>query len=169
MLGVDGHSPVKLAEELFTEEDLTAYLDAIRMGTGIDLAARAIGSTGTVMRRLRKRDEAFRERFDEAYGEGQEHYRDRLKAQARRRALNAMNPSDRILEVELATHVPGYEHLRRDRLRHEGRIEHAITLDPALLDSLPIEELIALRDTLAKLGGEIIDGEAAEFHELPAA
>jgi hypothetical protein len=156
-----------MADEVFTDEQLDEYLESIRRGVGADLAARAIGTTGTMMRRLRKRDPVFASRYQEAYDEGREHYRERLRAQARLRALNADNPSDRILEVELATHVPGYEHLRRDRMKVDGRIEHGVilTLDPAALDALPLDKLVALRELLEEAGGGIIDGEARELTE----
>ncbi len=166
-IGHDGHSPVPMPDEVFTAEQLDDYLESIRRGVGADLSARAIGTTGTVMRRLRKRDPSFAARYEDAYDEGREHYRERLRAQARLRALNADNPSDRILEVELATHVPGYEHLRRDRMKVDGRIEHGVTiaLDPAALDALPLDKLLALRALLEEAGGGIIDGEARELTE----
>lgn len=170
-IGHDSKSPVPLFLDEHTPEQLEQYLDRVAMGVGLDLAARDIGSTGTRMRRYAAREPELKAMIDEALREGDAHYQERLRATARVLALDTNHPQPRILEVELATHVPGYEHLRRDRVKHEGRIEHGITidLDPAKLDALPLDKLQALREVLADLGGEVIDGEATEVRELPAA
>jgi hypothetical protein len=107
----------------------------------------------------------------EAEAEGNQHYAERLRSTARIIALNTEQPNARVLEVELATHVPGYEHLRRDRVKHEGHVTHGIVidLDPGKLDALPREKLTALLEGLEALGGEVIDAEATELRELPAA
>lgn len=170
-MGHDGHSPVPLFLDEHTPEQLEQYLDRLGSGIGLDLAAREIGSTGTRMRRFAAREPELRQRIEEALREGDEHYSERLRATARVLALNTNNPQPRILEVELATHVPGYEHLRRDRIRHEGRIEHGVTidLDPAKLDALPPEKLAALRDALASLDEVVVDAEFSEIgRALPA-
>lgn len=164
-VGHDGVSPAPLASDVFSEDELKAYMEAVGGGVGLDLAARSIGSTGTRMRALRRRDPAFAARLGDAQAEGYAVYQDRLRATARTRATAAEAPSDRILEVELATHVPGYEHLRRDRVKVEARLEHAIVFDPSALDRLPPERLLQLRELLVELGGDIIDGTA---DELPA-
>lgn len=166
-VGPNGRSPVPLVEDVLSEEERTAYLDHLRNGIGPDLAARAIDTTGTRMRRFLHRDPEWAAQVDAARKDGLEHYRDRLQATARALALSTDRPQPRILEVELATHVPGYEHLRRDRVKHEGHIEHGLVvrIDPGTLDELPVERLRELRATLAELGGEVVDGEA---RELPA-
>ena len=156
------------ALDLFTQEQLTSFLDLIRDGVGRHVAARRIGTTGTTMRRLAHpdRDPEFARQYEEAENEGRVFYEDRLRAEARSRALSG---SDRMLEVELATHADEYRHLRRDRITHEGRIdvEHAIVLklDAAVLDTWPREKLLAFREYLAELDGGVVD---AEFRELPA-
>lgn len=169
-VGHDGKSPVPLPGEVHTEEEWSAYFEAIGQGIGPDLAARSIGSTGTRIRRLVNRDPEYQRRYVEAGGEADDHYRDRLRATARLEALGAEGrpPNPRILEVELATHVPGYEHLRRDRMKHEGRIEHALVLDARVLDELPLDELEKVRDALSLLAQhEVIDQQPAR-RELTA-
>lgn len=160
--GWDGIHPAPTAEEALGEERIVAYLDAVRAGGGLDLAARAIEETGTSIRRLRRRDAGFRERVEEAERDAQRVYRDRLRASARQRATTPGEGfSARILEVELATHVPGYEHLRRDRVKVDASVETSFTL-PADLDA-PLEKLLALRALILELGGEVVDGEAVEL------
>lgn len=167
VIGHDGIHPVPMASEMFSDDDLHLYFTAISEGIGADLAARRIDSTGTVMKRLRNRDPEFAARYEESREQGQEHYRDRLAAQARLRALDRESPSDRMLEVELATHVPGYEHLRRDRVRHEGTVEHTHVLTPAQIEELDEDDLNALIRILSKATGAVIDGEFEEVRELP--
>ena len=156
------------ARELFSEEQIDSFLADIAQGIGRAMAARRIGATGSQMRALAKeeRDPEFAARYRDAEQEGRVFYQDRLKAEARHRALGG---SDRMLEVELATHADEYRHLRRDRVTHEGRIdvEHAIVLklDAAVLDTWPREKLLAFREYLAELDGGVVD---AEFRELPA-
>lgn len=159
--------------DVHTQEELDRYLDNVSQGAGMDLAARQIGSTSTRMRRLLSRDPEWLAKLEAALEQGREHYADRLRATARVVALRTEHDQviPRILEVELATHVPGYEHLRRDRrtVSVDGRIDHAVTVsvDPALLDALPLEQLEKARAALATLS-EVIDGEAVELPELSA-
>ena len=150
------------ADEYLGPERRARYLKLVSEGIALSLAAREVGCTGTQLRRLRKRDEEFGREVAEAIEEGRQHYADRLSSQARLRALDAERPSDRILEVELATHVPGYEHLRRNRIEIDGRMEHAILMPPGWLEEAPDEVLT----WLAARGGEVI--EDGEWHDLPA-
>lgn len=170
-VGPNGQSPVPLWADVHTEEEWAQYLEARRRGITPDLAAREIGLTGSAMRRFLKREPAREREVAEAAAEGEQHYAERLRATARVLALDTANPNARVLEVELATHAPGYEHLRRDRIKHEGHITHGIVidLDPERLDALPMETLQRLREILAELDGEIIEGEATEIRALPAA
>jgi hypothetical protein len=169
-VGADGLHEVPLPLEVHTQEQLDSYLEAVAQGIGLDLAARQIGSTGTRMRRLLARDAEWQARLDAAYAQGREHYADRLMATSRVIALrtDASEVIPRILEVELATHAPGYEHLRRDRIKHEGHVTHGVTVsvDPELLDALPLDQLQRARDALAVLA-EVVDAEVVR--ELPAA
>lgn len=145
-----------------TVEQIDEYVLAVASGAGLDLAARAVDMTGTRMRRLVRRDPVLLERVTAAVGEAKLLYADRLRASARQLATRA-DPVPRILEVELATHVEGYEHLRRDRMRVDGRFEHAIVLDPASLDLLTDAQKAALEEALVAMGGEIVDGTAREL------
>lgn len=153
------------ARDDLSRDRLDEFFRLLRLGMELEVAARAdeVGSTGTQMGLYRKREPAFDAQVDEALEAGKTYYRDRLRATARTRATALEGGSDRILEVELATHVPGYEHLRRDRVKVDGRIahEHAIVLDPGMLELLPTEKLLALRDILAEL--DTVDGEAREL------
>jgi hypothetical protein len=167
----NGAAPVPRIEDVHTPEEMELYLQRIRDGIGLDLAAREIGSTSTRMRRYGYRDAEWAARVAEAYEAGCVHYRDRLRAQAR---LRALDPSDRfsarILEVELATHVPGYEHLKRDRMKVSGHVqhEHAVTiaLDPAVLDGWSVEKLEAFKAMLHELAGaETVEAEVLELPE----
>jgi hypothetical protein len=150
-----------LARELFTEEQIAEFLSLIREGISRHVAARRIGTTGTVMKRLARpnRDPVFAREYAEAYAEGRAFYEARLEAESRQRALNG---SDRMLEVELATHHPKYAHLRRDRVSIKGQIDHehslVLNLNPAVLDTLPEEKLLELR-RLIELGGELVDDD----------
>jgi hypothetical protein len=45
----------------------------------------------------------------------------------------------------------------------DARLEHAIRLDPAVFDTMPLDKLRQLRDLLAEFGGEVIDGTATEL------
>lgn len=155
-----------------TDEKWEAYLDERRKGITPDLAARAIGLTGSRMRAFLNREPERRAAADEAAAEGVQHYQERLRATSRVLALDTSNPNPRVLEVELATHVPEYAHLRRDRVRHEGHITHGLTLDLSALDELPLEErreLLAVLERFAAVTGEVIDGEATELRALPSA
>lgn len=164
-------SPVPLFADEHTEEDWEEYLNQRRIGVTPDIAARAIGLTGSKMRAFLHREPERQSAAEAAAEEGRQHYAERLRSTARVLALDTQNPNARVLEVELATHVPGYEHLRRDRVKHEGHVTHGVVidLDPGKLDELPREKLLGLLDALEALGGEIIDAEATELRELPAA
>lgn len=143
--------------DVFTAEEWDTYFDSVRQGIGRDLAARAIGSTGSRIRTLIRRDPEYQQRMSEALAEADEHYRDRLRATVRMEALGSADrpPNIRALEVELATHGgPEYAHLRRDRVKHEGRVEHALILDATKLDALDAEELAALEPVFEKLAAE---------------
>lgn len=159
-------APTPTARELFTEEQIQAFLTLIREGIGRNLAAREIGATGRLMRSLARpqRDPQFADEYAEAEAEGKAFYEDRLRSESRIRALGG---SDRLLEVELATHVEEYGHLRRDKMQVSGTVhaEHrlVISLDPARLDELPVERLREIEAALADLDGEIIDVEAQEI------
>lgn len=139
-------------------------MKGLREGQMVSLAAVNIGSTGSLMRRYIDREPAFARAVEEAVADGKLAYEERLRGTARARATNLDNGSDRILEVELATHVKGYEHLRRDRMKLDGKIahEHAIVLDPSMIERLPLEQLVALREILARME-DTVDGEAREL------
>lgn len=163
------HPPTPKARDLFTDQQIEQFLSLIRTGVGRALAAQRIGATGSLMRSLcrKQRDPWFAEQYELAVEEGEAFYADRLAAEARTRALAG---SDRMLEVELATNGhPRYDHLRRDRVAISGRIEHehalVLKLDPAVLDTWPVERLDSFRQMLVELEGEIVEGEA---RELPA-
>ena len=166
-IGHDGQSPVLLPADAYTAEQWDTYFGHLEQGVGPDLAARDLGTTGSRIRALIKRDPEYQARFDAARETGNQHYEDRLRAQARLKALDPANGSDRILEVELATHVDEYAHLRRDRIKHthEGRIEHGLTivLDISALEGRSPEEVARVRgalETLRELGvGDVIDQE----------
>lgn len=164
-VGRDGKSPVPLPEDVLAPEQIEAYLEAVAAGEGLDLAARLVvvdgrPMTSTQMRRLLKRDPELWARVEEAVTNAQLVYRDWLRALARARA----ETSDRIMEVELGTHVPEYDHLRRDRVKIDHRIEHAIVIPPEKLDAAPKDLLDRLRDLVAELDGEIIDGDVRELN-----
>lgn len=157
-------TPAPDADEYLGPERRARYLDLVAQGIALSLAAREVACTGTQIRRLRKRDPVFGADVAAAIEEGRQHYADRLSSQARLRALDAEKPSDRILEVELATHVPGYEHLRRDRMKVEATVTaNTIVLPFALtadaIDQLPVEDRRRLRDAIAalsSLGGRLL-------------
>lgn len=170
-VGHDGKSRVRFARDDFDEDQMATLMRALGDGVALDVAARALGEsvTGTQLRRYMQREPAFDAQVRETMAAGKLAYQDRLRMRSRGRATDAENPSDRMLEVELATHVPEYAHLRRDRLQVDGKVRHefAIAFDPASLDALPIEERRKLRDILAALDGDIVvDGKARPAREL---
>ncbi len=154
-----------IVEDLLPADQRDAFLDMLREKTPPGVAAREFGLTGSQIRALRRRDPEFDQQFRDAWGEGENHYEERLHVEARLRAIEGK--SDRLLEVELATHAgPKYAHLRRDRVKFEGRMEHAVVLPPENLSLLTVDELQSFRQILAKIvegGGEIIEGEATEI------
>lgn len=165
-IGHDGQSPVLLPGDAYTPEQWDTYFGHLEQGVGPDLAARDLGTTGSRIRALIKRDPEYQARFDAARETGNQHYEDRLRAQARLKALDPANGSDRILEVELATHVDEYAHLRRDRVKHthEGEIRHGVLvvgLNLSALESTPehAAEARAALETLKRLGVVVDDDE----------
>jgi hypothetical protein len=163
---VTNHPLTPTAREVFSDEQIDMFLDLIRTGVGRALAAQRIGSTGSFMRALcrKERDPEFAALYDAAVEEGKAWYEDRLRAEARQRALGG---SDRMLEVELATHSDDYRHLRRDRMNVNGKleVEHALVLhlDPAVLDTWERDRIVAFRAMLEELQGGVIDAQAREL------
>ena len=153
------HKDPPTPEELLTAEQREEFLGALREGIPHGLAARGVGHTGTKLRAARGRDPVFRAEVEAAIAEGKQHYEDRLRAEARVRALGG---SDRMLEVELATHVHDYEHLRRNKLEVEGMLRHGIALPEGWLESAPD----GLLEWLAELDADVI--EDADVVELPS-
>lgn len=164
MVGHDGKSPVPMADEVLTAEQREAYLASVRSGAGLALSAAALGDpdlTATKLRALRRRDPVFRAEVEEARAEAHEVYLDRLRATARLRATGA-EVSDRMLEVELATHDPAYQHLRRNRMTVDGSVRHVIGFDPEALDRLSEEQILALREIVVAMDGDVVDAEIIE-------
>jgi hypothetical protein len=157
---------VTFARDDLSRDKLDEFFRLLRTGAELELAARAdeVGSSGLRMRRYMEREPAFKVEVEAALAEGYALYRDRLRSTVRTRATALEGGSDRLLEVELATHVPGYEHLRRDRVKVDGKIqhEHAIVLDPSVLELLPTDKLLALEAILAELD-DVVDGDAREL------
>ena len=163
-IGPDGKALPPTVDDLLPGEDRYRFLGLLARRTPPGIAAREFDLTGSQIRSLRRRDPEFDAECSDAWGEGENYYEERLSVEARLRAIEGK--SDRILEVELATHGgPKYAHLRRDRMRVEGRMEHALVVDPAKLSLLSESELRAFERALAKLSDDVIDGEAVE---LPA-
>lgn len=148
-----------MADDLLTAEQRETYLEALREGETPAAAAELIGFTGTKLRGLRRRDDAWAAQVREALADGRDEYVEKLSAAARARALDDERRSDRLLEVELATHVPGYEHLRRDRMHLDGKIEHGIVLSPGWIEEAPdaVLEWLAARGAAAIDAGEVLE------------
>lgn len=169
-VGFDGVSPVQFARDVHTAEQLEAFLERLRDGSSMDLAAREIGSRGRLMQRFADREPAFAELVEEAMAVGRRAYQDRLRDTARARATRLDGGSDRLLEVELATHVPGYEHLRRDRVKVGGTVhhEHALVIDPTMLGRLTEEQLVSLRQIVAAMSDDDVIDAAAVVRQVEA-
>ena len=147
------------ADEMLTPSQQAEYLEALAdPDVTPDVAADKVGLTGTRMRALRKRDIGWDNRCREVE-------QDRKIARAVavvEEAFSRGKVSDRILEVLLATYgplvEPGFAHLRRDRMNVKTEITGIqIVLDADTLEQLPLEQKKQLRDTLAKLGGRMIE------------
>lgn len=147
-----------MADDLLTPEQRAEFLQALAEGIPHGIAARGVGYTGTKLKACRRRDPEFRGEVEAALEEGRSHYQERLRTQARLMALSGDHP--RMTEVELATHVPGYEHLRRNRIELDGTLRHGISLPPGWIENAPD----GILEWLASLGGEVI--EDAEVVEL---
>ena len=172
-VGPNGSSRVRFARDDFTGEQLAAFMRALEDGVALDVASRTLGESVTAsrVRAYRRREPAFDALVAEAVADGKLAYQDRLRTRSRQIATDRENPSPRILEVELATHVPEYAHLRRDRLRVDGNVRHefAVAFDPAALAALPVERLRELQAILADLDGDIVvEGNARSARELAA-
>lgn len=173
--GHDGVHVAPPASELWEPEQVEEFLSQISQGIGPDLAGPAsLGMTATKIGHVIERDEEFRAAYEAARADGRRFYKARLRSEARKQATVNGNP--RILEVELATHIPeadedgpGYGHLRRDRVRVDGKVTHGhvISFDPSALAALTDEELDSLQNVVAKLGGHV--GKPGELHALPPA
>lgn len=162
-MGRDGESEVPFVEDVHSPKEMNAYLSALRDGAEEDIAARSIRSTATRMRRFTNRDPEWKALVEDAILRGKETYRDRLRGTIRARATALTGGSDRLLEVELATHVPGYEHLRRDRVRHEGNVDVSFRFPVEAISDLTKEEALAVKRALAKMRGDVVDGDAREL------
>lgn len=155
-----------LVEDVHTPEQITTYLECLAEGDSPDEAAKRIGSTGTRMNRFRKRDPEFDALVNHALAEADRNYPTQVKHRLRELAFQNDNLSvaARVVEVEAATHLPSHSHLRRDRVKVEQRIEHALVLTDEQLESLSEAQLEALLEIVAASGGgQIVEGE---FREL---
>lgn len=163
-IGEDGKALPPAVGDLLPGDARERFLELLRDRTPPGVAAREFDLTGSQIRSLRRRDPEFDQQVSDAWGEGENYYEERLHVEARLRAIEGK--SDRILEVELATHGgTKYAHLRRDRMKVEGRMEHALVVDPSKLSLLSDTELRAFERALAKLSddGEVVDAEAVEI------
>lgn len=142
-----------------TAEQRDEFLGALREGIPHGLAARGVGYTGTKLKALRNRDPEFKAEVEAAIDEGRQHYEDRLRAEARVRALGG---SDRMLEVELATHAEGYEHLRRNRIEVDGVLRHGLDLPEGWQENAPE----GLLEWIVAMDAEVV--VEGEFVELPS-
>lgn len=147
-----------MAVDILPGKKREQYLERLRERTPPGVAAREFGLTGSLVRSVCRRDPEFARQFEEAWDEGVNHYKETLAAAARIRAID--EGSDRIMEVELATHGgPEYAHLRRDRMRVDQHVEGAVVvaLTPDLLATLPEEHLAVLEAVLTRSTGEVAE------------
>lgn len=120
-------------------------------------AAQAVGLTGTKIRALRRRDHVFDQQCRDAERERKLNHAEDVVQEMR----NRMAVSDRILEVEAATHGPlvdpDYRHLRRDRVKVDATVTGVVIQLPPDWQELPLDEKRRLRETIARMGGRVIE------------
>lgn len=166
-VGIDGKALPPVVDDLLPGDQRDRYLAMLRTRVPPGVAAREFGLTGSQIRSLRRRDPEFDREFQEAWGEGENFYEERLAVEARLRATEGK--SDRILEVELATHGgPKYAHLRRDRMKVDANVHVdgavVVAFTPDLLASLDDDTLDALERVFAKAQAEeVVEGEFREI------
>lgn len=143
--------------DLYSPEDLAIYCDAIMAVGPIEAAREQLDMSGSAARSLMKRDPYWHGRYLEAKDEWSRGLGDRLDEEATHRATDG--GSDRMLEVQLATHSPAHAHLRRDRQRMDHIHSGLVVTLPAqdVLDGMSVEEKRELLAALRRLGGDVIE------------
>lgn len=153
---------MKRARGPLTEELKQRYLDLIADGVEPHRAARAIGRTGTQMRRLRNPasvhyEPGFEGRYTEAYeGQARAHL-ERLRNEVRERMFDRKDPASlALLKMEAEAHLPEYEHKRKSTVLHgqTGPFQIQAVLPKVTqeaLDNLTREELEYLVNKLKEL------------------
>lgn len=145
-----------------SDEHKSRYLDLIASGVEPARAARAIGRTGSFMRRVRTEgchhyDKDFSESFAAAYEIYEALYNERLAKELRERLFDRDDPaSARLLAMEVQARLPQYVHKREKQLKigqdTPFQIQAVIpTVSQEVLDKMPIDELEALVEKLRYL------------------
>jgi hypothetical protein len=150
-----------------TREQQLRYLQLREEGLSHVRAARAVGSTGRRFVSLLRRDEEFRNLFNELLPDFEEALQERIRNELLERAFDRRDPaSPRLLSLVAESRLPEFDYKRTRRVDQRTRHEHGgLFIDPRTLST---EKLRELRDVLiaAEENGEVI--EDAVIRELPS-
>jgi hypothetical protein len=145
------------------------FLDRLREGKRIDVAAAEVGSTASEMRRMARRDEDFGLQLAAALEERREAHCDRIRKELDERAFDREDrASFHALKLEAEMHLPELEHKRTKTVLHGNdgepfRIQAVLPeVSQEFLDQIPLP---ILEDLLAKLKA-IETGDIQKLHEL---
>ena len=97
----------------------------IEEGKRRDIAAAAVGSTGTRFRRLYVNNETFARHYDKALQMGALAIEDQIRQEVHNRAMARGDPqSGRLLSKLADALLPEFVKLREHTTRHEGKVVH---------------------------------------------
>lgn len=150
-----------------TREQQLRYLQLREEGLSHVRAARSVGSTGRRFTSLLRRDEQFRDLYNELFPDFEESMQERLRNEVLERAFDRKDPaSPRLLALMAEARLTEFDYRRTKRVDQRTAHTHeGLVIDPR---SLPTEKMRELRDVIGRMieGGEVV--EDAVFLELPA-
>ena len=150
-----------------TREQQLRYLQLREEGLSHVRAARSVGSTGRRFMSLLRRDEEFRNLYNELFPDFEESMQERVRNEVLERAFDRKDPaSPRLLALVAEARLSEFDYKRTKRIdQHTSHDHGGLFIDPR---SLPTEQLRELRDAYVRItaGGEVV--EDAEVLELPA-
>lgn len=141
-----------------TREQQLRYLACREEGMSHVQAARAVGSTGRRFVSLLRRDQEFRDLYNQLLPDFEEQVQERIRHEVMERAFDRDDDaSARFLLALAEARLSEMDYKRTKRIDQRTRHEHGLTIDTR---TLPTEQLRAIRDVLATLpADQVIDAE----------